>query len=133
VEHYTRALTICERLANSDPHNTEWQHDLAISLIILGRVRAHEGDTTHAVEHCTRAMHIFEVLADSDPHNTGWQTSRWVGHYEVASVLESAGDPSALDHWANAHRILTALDAAGALRDSDRQFFEYVTGKLGPT
>lgn len=54
-----------------------------------------------------------------------------MGYYQVASVLESAGIPSAVDGWANAHHVLAALDTAGKLPDSDRQFLDYVAGKLG--
>lgn len=56
-----------------------------------------------------------------------------MSHYTLASVLESAGDPSAIEHWGTAHRILTGLDAAGRLPASDRQFLDDIAGKLGPT
>jgi hypothetical protein len=46
-------------------------------------------------------------------------------------VQEDLGVPTAVDHWAKAQRILAALDAAGKLPDSDRQFLHYVSGKLG--
>jgi hypothetical protein len=68
----------------------------------------------------------------TDPHNTGWQRGTWVSFCKVASVLESAGASSAAGHWAKAHHIRSALDAAGKLPDSDRKFLDDVTGKLGP-
>jgi hypothetical protein len=78
-------------------------------------------------------LHIGERLAEADPQNTEWQHDLSISLCQVASLLESAGVPSAVDHWAKAHHILTALDAAGKFPDSDRELLDHVTGKLGPT
>ena len=49
-------LRIAERLAEADPHNTDWQRDLSIRLDRVGDVRAGRGDGAGALEHYTRAL-----------------------------------------------------------------------------
>jgi hypothetical protein len=131
--HYTRSLHLCDRLAQADPTHTEGQRDLSNSLNRVGDVLVSRGDTDAALGHYTRSLHIAERLAQADPTNTGWQRNLSISLYKVASAHESAGLPSAVDHWTKAHHILVALDAAGRLPASDRQFLDYVTGKLGLT
>ena len=131
LEHYTRSLHIAERLTEADPHNTDWQRELSISLDRVGDVLAGRGEAADALEHYTRSLRIAERLTQTDPHNTDRQRNLWVSLYKIASVQEDSGVPIAVDHWARAQRILAALDAAGKLPDSDRQFLQYVSGKLG--
>jgi tetratricopeptide (TPR) repeat protein len=133
LEHYTRAVHIFERLTDTDPHTTQWQHELALSFDRVGSVLAGRGDTAGALARYTQSLHICERLADTDPRNIQWQRDLAVSAGNVATKLGSTGDPSAAEYWSRAHRILTALDAAGKLPDSDREFLDYVTGKVGPT
>ena len=131
LQHHTRALHIAERLTETDPHNPDWQRELSVSLDRVGDVLAGRGDAAEALQHYTRSLQIAERLNETDPHNPDRQRNLWVSLYKIASVQEDLGVPTAVDHWANAQRILAALDAAGKLPDSDRQFLHYVSGKLG--
>ena len=79
----------------------------------------------------TATLSTFERLAAADPDNPEYQRDVSVAAYKIASVLESVPDPSALDYWAKAHEMLTALDAVGKLADADRQLLDYVTQKIG--
>jgi tetratricopeptide (TPR) repeat protein len=132
LDHCTRAVPIVERLIESDPDNAEYQRYLSIILNRLGGLLAAHGDTEGALEHFIRSLHTAERLTAADPDNTRHQRDVWVCHYQIASALESVGDPSAADHWGNAHRVLAALDAAGKLPDSDQATYDHVTRKLGP-
>ena len=131
LQHHTRALHIAERLAEADPHNTDRQRELSVSLDRVGEVLAGRGEAAGALQHHTRSLRIAERLTEADPHNTDRQRDLWVSLYKIASVQEDLGVPTDVDHWAKAHHILAALDAAGKLPDSDRQFLHYVSGKLG--
>jgi tetratricopeptide (TPR) repeat protein len=130
-QHHTRALRIAERLTEADPHNTDRQRELSVSLDRVGDVLAERGEAAGALQHYTRSLRIAERLTEADPHNTDRQRGLWVSLYKIASVQEASGAPTPVDHWAKAHHILAALDAAGKLSDSDRQFLHYVSGKLG--
>jgi tetratricopeptide (TPR) repeat protein len=131
LQHHTRALRIAERLTEADPHNTDRQRELSVSLDRVGDVLAERGEAAGALQHYTRSLRIAERLTEADPHNTDRQRGLWVSLYKIASVQEASGAPTPVDHWAKAHHILAALDAAGKLSDSDRQFLHYVSGKLG--
>ena len=83
-----------------------------------------------ALERYTRALHIAERLSTADPATTEYQRDLAASLKKVAAVLESSGEPSAVDYWARAHDTLAALDAAGKLRTSHREFIDYLTRKL---
>jgi tetratricopeptide (TPR) repeat protein len=132
LEHNTRALHVREQLAEAEPHDTGWQRDLSLSLEKVGDVLAGRGDTASALEHYTRALHIREQLADTDPQNAAWQPDLRMRVDHIAAASQSAGDPSAVDHWAKAHHIPAALDPAGKLPGTDREILDWVADKLRP-
>ena len=76
------------------------------------------------------ALQIAERLTQTDPHHIDRQRNLWVSLYKIASVQEDLGVTTAIDHWTKAHHILAALDAAGKLPNSDRQFLHYVAANL---
>ena len=130
---YTRSLEIAESLACAHPDNAKYQRRLAISLDTLAGVRMARGDTEGARATYTRSLEIAERLACADPNNTQNQRGLWVGAWKMASLLESLGDAAAQDFWSKAHQTLVALDESGKLADSDRQFLDRFSRKLGPS
>jgi hypothetical protein len=69
-------------------------------------------------------------LARADPDNTGYQRDVWVSAYQLAELLESANDSSAIDYWMKSHSVLAALDVAGKLAEADRPVLDYVSRKI---
>jgi hypothetical protein len=120
------ATTVANRL--DDGHE-----ELAVAALGLIDPVIQRLDLATAHTLATATLNTYQRLAAADPANTGWQRDLAGGHGRVASLLESAGDPSAVEHWGTAHRILTGLDAAGRLPAGDRQFLDVIAGKLGPT
>ena len=129
---YTRALDISERLARADPDNTGHQRDLAVNLDRVGGVRAARGDAEGALAAYTRCP-AHQPSGWRAPTRTtpNYQYDVFVAAYKLASLLEPVGDPSAVDHWAKAHKMLARLDSVGRLADTHRQVFDYVTQKIG--
>ena len=68
---YREGLAIGERLAKSDPGNTDWQDDLAVSYMKLGEVQMAQGDLASALKSYRGGFAIFDRLAKSDPSNAG--------------------------------------------------------------
>lgn len=63
----------CQRLAQADPSNTEWQRDLSISHEKIGGVRLAQGDVPGALATFSESLSIRQRLAQADPSNTQWQ------------------------------------------------------------
>ena len=70
---HTAALTIAQKLADTDPTNTGWQYDLSASHGKLGDLAVAAGDLPAARTAYTAALTIAQKLADADPTNTEWQ------------------------------------------------------------
>ena len=63
-----------------------------------------------------RSPCLHPVVAAAIGHaadNTQYQRDVFVRAYRLGSLLESVGDPSALDYWLKAQQMLAALDAVG--------------------
>ena len=149
LDHYIRSLDIVVRLADFGS-GSGYLRDLAVSLERVGDVRAAGGDAQGALDHYNLFLQIIERLAALDPAHSGHQNDPPVNACKVASVLQSAGDPSSAEYWARTKRLrelsfasdywgsATKLeerktsDAAAKLLDSDQSYFDYVAGKRGP-
>jgi tetratricopeptide (TPR) repeat protein len=66
-------LAIRERLAQADPNNAEWQHDLSVVYTRVGDVLMAQGNPTEALKSFTDSLAIRERLAQADPSNAEWQ------------------------------------------------------------
>ena len=89
---YEAGLAIADRLAGSDPSNSEWQRDLSVSHNRIGDVRVAQGDLAGALAAYEATLKIAETLAGSDPSNSGWQRDLSVSHDRIGDVRVAQGD-----------------------------------------
>ena len=87
---YQTALAIRDRLAEADPGNAEWQHDLSLSHERIGDVRRAQGDLAAALTSYQTAHAIRDRLAKADPGNAGWQRDLAVSHIKIGEVQRMA-------------------------------------------
>jgi tetratricopeptide (TPR) repeat protein len=73
LKSYEDALTIANRLAQSDPGNAGWRHDLSVSSEKMGDVHVAQGDLAGALTSYSDSLAIMGRLAQSDPGNAEWQ------------------------------------------------------------
>jgi tetratricopeptide (TPR) repeat protein len=89
---YGAAYAIAERLAASDPGNTEWRRDLSVSHNKLGNVAVTAGNLDEARAQFAKGLAISERLAAADPGNAGWQRDLSVSHERLGDVGVTAGN-----------------------------------------
>ena len=112
---------IMEKLAASDPTNTDWQRQLSVGWEKLGGVREAQGDLAGALEAYTQSQTIRARLAASDPGNASWQRNLSVSWERLGGVREAQGDlAGALDAYtqsqtSRAPRAGRESSTAGAL------------------
>ena len=70
---YQADLAIAERLAQADPGNAGWQHDLAVSHSKLATVFRKMGDTANAFDALRQGRVILVRLMSLAPDNAGWK------------------------------------------------------------
>ena len=92
---YSAAIAIAERLAESDPGNSQWQRDLSVSHNKLGDLARAEGDLAAARSAFEAALAIAERLAGSDPGNSQWQRDLSVSHNKLGDLARAEGDLAA--------------------------------------
>ena len=95
LKSYQDSLAIIERLARSDPGNSEWQRDLAVSYENIGAVQEAQGELAAALKSYQDGLAIFERLARSDPGNAGWQRDLSVSYNKTGEMQEAQGDLAA--------------------------------------
>jgi len=91
VEH-DAALVIAQRLADSDPADTDYQRDLSVSHNNLGDIACDGGDLAEARRQYEAALAIRQRLADADPGNAGWQRDLSVSHERLGDIARDGGD-----------------------------------------
>ena len=92
LKSFQAALAIRERLAASDPRNTQWQRDLSRSFGRIGDVQSAQGDTTGALKSYQATLAVVdERLAASDPRNSLWQRDIAIVCWKQASLGPGAG------------------------------------------
>jgi tetratricopeptide (TPR) repeat protein len=92
LQSYRDSLRIADRLAQSDPGNTEWQRGLSLSYDRIGEVQAAQGDLAAALKSYRDSLAISDRLAKSDPGNTQRQNDLSVSHNKVGDVQVTQGD-----------------------------------------
>jgi tetratricopeptide (TPR) repeat protein len=111
---YQKGLAIAEALAQRDPDNTQWQHDLSVSQEAIGNVLMAQGDGPGALGAYKLCLAIAEALAKHDPANTQWQRILLVSQEKIGNVLMAQGDgPGAL----GAYKVCLAIAMDLAKRD----------------
>ena len=69
LESYRAGLAIAERLAKSDPSNTDWQRNLALGYMRLGSVYAAQNDSAKARDAFKAGRAIIVRLVELSPQN----------------------------------------------------------------
>jgi hypothetical protein len=67
------SLAIIDRLAKSDPGNTGWQRDLAVSNAKIGDTFKKMGNGVEASDALGRGRVVMVRLAGLSPDNAGWK------------------------------------------------------------
>jgi len=110
---YSQAHEIAVRLAEADPHNTDWQRDLSVSHNRIGDVRRAQGDLPGALDAFNKGLEIAVRLAQTDPHNTEWERDLSVIYDRIGDVRRAQGDlPGALDAYNKGLEIRVRLAQA---------------------
>ena len=73
LKSYRDDLAIAERLAQSDPGNAGWQHDLAVRYAKLAEVYRRSNKPGEALAALRQGEAIMARLAKLSPDNTGWK------------------------------------------------------------
>ena len=111
---YEAALAISERLAATDPSNSQWQRDLSVSHDRIGNIKLAQGDLPGALSAYEASLTIRERLAASDPSNSEWQRDLSISHNKIGGIRQAQGDlPGALSAYE------AGLVIAGRLAASD--------------
>jgi len=120
---FRQALAAADRLAESDPANAEWQHDLSVAHNRIGDVQAAQGDLPAALKSYQAGLAICDRLAKADPANAVWQHDLSVAHSKFGNVQAAHGDlPAALKSYQDSYAILERLakaDPANAVWQRD--------------
>lgn len=115
LEAYRKGLATFEKLAAADHGNTQWQHEVSISLDKIGDVLADQGKREKALDAYRKSLAIREKLVSAEPGNAGWQINLVVG---LRKVADAGDEPRA--RLIRALDILRRLDAQGRLRTPKR-------------
>jgi tetratricopeptide (TPR) repeat protein len=110
---YRDSLAIRDRLAQSDPGNAGWRHDLSASYDRVGDVQVAQGDLAGALKSYSDSLAIADRLAQSDPGNAGWRRDLSVSYERVGDVQVAQGDlASALTSYRDGFTIINRLAEA---------------------
>ena len=85
-------LAIGERLAQSDPQNAGWQHDLSVSQQRIGDAALAQGDLTGALKSYRDSVAILDQLAKSEPGNGALQRNLSVSLDKVGNAQMAQGN-----------------------------------------
>jgi tetratricopeptide (TPR) repeat protein len=89
---YQELQAIAQRLAESDPSNSDWQRNLSVSHDKVGDALQAQGDLAGALSAYRESLAIRKRLAESDRSNAGWQRDLSVSDSKVGDVLQAQGD-----------------------------------------
>jgi tetratricopeptide (TPR) repeat protein len=110
LKSYCESQTICERLAESDPGNADWQFDLSVSYVKIGDVQIAQGDLVSAVKSYRECHAIRERLAKFDTSSIIFRRGLFVSHGNIGDVLVAQGDLTrALKSYRESHAICAQL------------------------
>ena len=90
---YQISHMLAQKLAASDPKNSDWQRVLSVSFNKVAGILEVQGEREQALAQYTQSLAIREKLAASDPKNSDWQRDLSVSYEKVAGILEAQGEP----------------------------------------
>ena len=132
LQSYRDTIPIIDRLAQSDPDNAGWRHDLSVSYEGIGGVQEAQGDLAGALKSYSDSLAIIDRLAKSDPGNAGWQRDLSVSNERLGDIFLAQGNlPAALEQYrASLKRMVPIRDRDPS--NADLQRFTSVTlNKIG--
>jgi tetratricopeptide (TPR) repeat protein len=109
---YRKALAIYQELAAADPDNAEWQHDLTVCHLRIGRLLTAAGDHQGALAAYNESLAIIDKVAAADRDNPRWQRNLASFHEQIGSLLAKDDREGALDSYNKSIAILEKLVGA---------------------
>jgi tetratricopeptide (TPR) repeat protein len=88
---YEVAHRLARQLTATDPGNTQWEADLAVSYERLGDVAVAQGRLADAARAHDDGLAIRKTLAAGDPSNTQWQADLAVSYERLGDVAVAQG------------------------------------------
>ena len=92
LEYQNKAEKVAFEQMVSNPANSEWQRNLALSYQKIGDVQQARGDLKAALKSYQDDLAITERLAQEDPGNADWQRDLLIGYITVGDVQMAQGD-----------------------------------------
>jgi tetratricopeptide (TPR) repeat protein len=92
LKSYRDGLTIIDRLAKTDPGNTDYQRELSVSYEKIGDVQVAQDDLAGALKSYRDSLAIRDRLARSDPGNAGWQRDLSISYNKIGDVKAAQDD-----------------------------------------
>ena len=89
LKSYQAVMSIRQKLAATDPSNSEWQRDLSVSHDRIGDTQSAQGDLAGALKSYQAGMTIRQKLAAADPSNSGWQTDVAISAWKIGMLKGS--------------------------------------------
>jgi tetratricopeptide (TPR) repeat protein len=81
---FEQSLAISRRLAELDPSNVSWQHQLAVECAMVARLGSKVGTHSTALVLYEEASRIFNSLVKSVPESAQWAKEKEVVDSELA-------------------------------------------------
>lgn len=88
---YQDVLGIMERVAQTDPSNTMWQHDLGIGHARVGDILLTQNELAGALKSYQAARAIMSRLVEADPTRVPWQRDLSFADDGIGDVLMAQG------------------------------------------
>jgi tetratricopeptide (TPR) repeat protein len=95
LKSYKEGFVIADKLAKSDPGNTEWQRNLSVYFSKVGDVQVAQGDLPDALKSYEDGLAITDRLAKSNLDNAAWQRDLTLYFSKLGDVQAARDDQSA--------------------------------------
>jgi len=132
---YLEVLADVQKRADTEPSNTTWQSDLAVTYRKLGGVAVSASRLEDARGWFDKALAITKTLAAADPSNTTWQRDLAVSYDRLGAVAMSAGKLDDAHDWFDkslaVRRTLAAADPSNTTWQRDLAFSYIRLGQFG--
>ena len=126
LKSYRDSLTIMERLAQADPNNAGWQHDLAISNVQLGGIYQQWKQNDEAKAAFERALAVYDKLSARFPDDTLALVNSTVPLMRLGELY----GPDGRAYLQKALAILKQLDETGRLEPQRKSSIEQIDAEL---
>ncbi len=122
---FQEVLADAQRRAATDPDNTGWQRDLAISYSKLGDVAVTAGQLEVARAWFEQSLGIDKTLVAKDPNNVDWQRGLSVSCQRLGDVAVRAGQFDVARAWFE--RVLAVSENLAAKDPDNAQWQRHLS------